>query len=243
MTWFACCGTPAFFGRADDDSAESMWERWWPRSLTAEEHMRHWQAELRREKRLLQRALPNIYRAKNKTKAELKAAEAKNNSRDAETHRQSLKISEQAEKRINEGAARIDAFLTELRRQAAAIRLSRAFMVSGEVMEMLGQMIKLPELRETARKLSVSMAQQGLVEDVIDVTLEEEQEGTQLEKEANAHVSKVITDSVEEIKKMPVAGSDLENEYEELGSGASTEKDLQERLLKLKSPGTAQMEE
>ena len=243
MTWFACCGAPTFFQPSDDETSESMWERWWPRALTAEESLKKWQAELRREKRTLLRALPAIHRARNKTKLELKATETNNKPADAETHRQTLKMHDKAEKRIIEAGAKIDTLLSELRKQAGVARLSRAFATSNEVMVMLGQMMRLPELRETARKLGVSMTQAGLVDDVIDVALDDEQEDSQLDKAAEAHVAKVVAEVVEEIKKVPVANDDLESEYTSLGASNTTEADLQARLQKLKSPGTAMMEE
>ena len=217
----------------DDDSADSFATKlldllWWNRPLTAEQMVRGWRRELRGRRRQLVRGEWEISKRLAQVNSELAAAIKKKDQRSIEAVRVSLVQHQREFNKLIVAKTRIDSLDSQLRQQAALVRVRKSFAVSAEVFGLLNDMSGVGELREMAASMSAEMLKAGLVDDLVSTALSDTDD--KVSNEADAYLNALTAEQVgEQLKRAPVFDADLEAEYEALNVTG-----LQNRLNALK---------
>jgi charged multivesicular body protein 3 len=156
------------------------------------EQVREWQKQLRLQMHGLDRQIFAIEREELKVKQSIKEAAKKGDLHVAKTLAKSLVQSKRAKSRLHTSKAQINSVCMQIQNQAAMLRVAGALEKSTTVMQAMSSLIKMPEIRDTMMALSREMTKAGLIEEVMDDTMENVFDEDGLEEEASAEVDKVL---------------------------------------------------
>lgn len=146
--------------------------------------------------------------------------------------------------RIHASKAQLNSVVMSMNHQLATLRLAGSMQRSTEVMKSMQQLIKVPEVAQTMRDLSKEMMRAGIIEEMLDDTMEglDDQEG--LEEEAEEEVDKVLWElTAGQLGKAPTAVTESlpSQDIQEAGPSSAISDDeddvtkMQERLQALRS--------
>lgn len=148
--------------------------------------------ELQRQNRSLERDKNTITREQMKLKQQLKAEAKKQGHEGAvRTMAKSIVRSQAASDRLTEAQTRINSVCYQLKSQQATSNVVGVMGKSVGVMQQMSALIKLPEMAETARNMSREMAKAGLIDEMMNETMDSLDDSS-LESEADAEVDKVM---------------------------------------------------
>lgn len=146
--------------------------------------------------------------------------------------------------RIHASKAQLNSVMMSMNHQLATLKLAGSLQRSTEVMKSMQQLIKIPEVAQTMRDLSKEMMRAGIIEEMLDDTMEGLDDQEELEEEAQEEVDKVLWElTAGTLGKAPTAVTEsLPSEDIEV-AGPSTVVDeeeddvskMQERLQALRS--------
>ncbi|KAJ6536625.1 vacuolar sorting protein Vps24 [Mycena sp. CBHHK59/15] len=189
---------------------------------TPEEKVRAWQLKLRTESRHLDREMRQLDIATKQARQSVKQHAA----RGTEVVR-----SDKQKDRLSVSKARLGSIGTQLTQQMAMIKVTGSLQKSTEIMKLSNALIKLPQISQTMREMSMEMTKAGIMEDMLADTLDLEEDG-ELEDEADAEVDRVLAELTD--GKLGQAGSvgtdlpSLQDTLEEAETERTMEKYRQE---------------
>ncbi|KAJ3553281.1 hypothetical protein NM688_g3699 [Phlebia brevispora] len=160
---------------------------------TPEERIRAWQAKLRAEQRQLDREMRQIDMAANKAKATVKQLATKGDVKSARILAREVVRSNRQKDRLSVSKARLGSIGHQLAQQMAMAKVTGSLQKSTEIMKLSNQLVRLPQISQTMREMSMEMTKAGILEEMMDDTLAVE-EDEELEEEADAEVDKVLYD-------------------------------------------------
>jgi len=158
---------------------------------TPEERVRSWQAKLRSESRQLDREMRQLDMAANKARQSVKQLAIKGDVRSARILAKEVVRSNKQKDRLSVSKARLGSIGTQLSQQMAMIKVTGSLQKSTEIMKLSNTLIKLPQISQTMREMSMEMTKAGIMEEMLEDTLDME-EDQELEEEADAEVDKVL---------------------------------------------------
>jgi len=88
------------------------------------------------------------------------------------------------------------------------VKVTGSLQRSTEIMKLSNQLIKLPQINAVMREMSMEMTKAGIMEEMLDDTLEGLDEDEELEEEAEAEVDRVLYEITD--GKLGVAGAGKE---------------------------------
>jgi charged multivesicular body protein 3 len=153
------------------------------------------QSQLRSEQRQLDREMRNIDASVSKAKAEVKRLAKKNDLKSAKLLAREVVRSNAQRNRLATSKARLNSIGLQLNHQMAMYKVTGAMGKSAEIMKMSNQLVKLPEMSAAMRQMSAEMVKAGIMEEMMEDTLdsgvlgEDEEE---LEEEAQGQVDKIL---------------------------------------------------
>ncbi|CAL1700714.1 unnamed protein product [Somion occarium] len=142
---------------------------------TPDERIRAWQTKLRSEQRLLEREMRQLDMATNKARQTVKQLATKGDVKSARILAREVVRSNKQKDRLS---------------------VTGSLQKSTEIMKLSNTLIRLPQISQTMREMSMEMTKAGILEEMMDDTLEME-EDEELEEEADAEVDKVLFDLTE----------------------------------------------
>eukprot|EP00043_Microstomoeca_roanoka_P018091 m.191801 g.191801 ORF g.191801 m.191801 type:complete len:214 (-) comp16762_c5_seq3:276-917(-) len=151
-----------------------------------------WRKALRKELHALDRQIMKIEREEQKVKLSLKQAAKKNQIDVAKVLAKSIVSSRKAKNRIHATKAQLNSVIMQMRHQLAMAKMCGALERSTVVMSAMSSLVKIEEINETMRQLSQEMAKAGLIDEIVEDTMESVFEDEELDSEADAEVSKVL---------------------------------------------------
>ncbi|KAF5363249.1 hypothetical protein D9756_000429 [Leucocoprinus leucothites] len=169
---------------------------------TPEERVRSWQSKLRTEQRHLDREMRQLDLATNKARATVKQLATKGDVKSARILAKEVVRSHKQKDRLSVSKARLGSIGTQLAQQLAMAKVTGSLQKSTEIMKLSNSLIKLPQISQTMREMSMEMtkacqltdgARAGILEEMLEDTLDME-EDEELEEEADAEVDKVLFD-------------------------------------------------
>eukprot|EP01089_Gocevia_fonbrunei_P008748 TRINITY_DN20489_c0_g1_i1.p1 TRINITY_DN20489_c0_g1~~TRINITY_DN20489_c0_g1_i1.p1 ORF type:complete len:212 (+),score=39.51 TRINITY_DN20489_c0_g1_i1:46-681(+) len=191
--------------------------------VNAQQRVRQWQREIRKQDRVLERQRRDITREENKVILEIKQASKKNDITNCKILAKEIVRSKKAKERIYTSKARLNSISMQLNEQLATLKVAGCLQKSTEVMQLMNRLVNLPQISATMRAMAREMEQTGLIEEMTDEVLGG-LDDDDIEEEAETEVNKIL-DSI--LGNMPLAtGADLKVEEDE---------ELSQRITKLKS--------
>jgi len=159
---------------------------------TPEERVRSWQQQLRSEARLLDREIRQLDMATNKARVSLKQLAAKGDTKSARILAKEVVRSKKQKERLHVSKARLNSIGVQLTQQMAMIKVTGSLQKSTEIMKLSNSLVKLPQISKTMREMSMEMTKAGIMEEMLDDTLEGIDDDEELEEEADAEVDRVL---------------------------------------------------
>ncbi|CAD6898786.1 unnamed protein product [Tilletia caries] len=162
---------------------------------TQEERVKTVQSQLRSEQRHLDRELRQLDAASAKAKGEVKRLAKKGDVKSAKILAREIVRTNKQKERLTLSKARLGSIGMQLQHQMAMYKVTGSMQKSTEVMKLSNQLVKLPEMTKVMREMSAEMMKAGIMEEMMDDTLdsgvlgEDEEE---LEEEAQGEVDKVL---------------------------------------------------
>ncbi|KAH9938165.1 Snf7-domain-containing protein [Fomitopsis serialis] len=160
---------------------------------TPEERVKQWQAKLRQEQRVLDREIRQLDAATNKARTTVKQLAAKGDVKSARILAKEVVRSNKQKDRLSVSKARLGSINNQLTQQMAMIKVTGSLQKSTEIMKLSNTLIKLPQISQTMREMSMEMTKAGIMEEMLDDTLEMDDD-EELEEEADEEVDKVLFD-------------------------------------------------
>nr|CAG4647438.1 EOG090X0EF4 [Megafenestra aurita]SVE92677.1 EOG090X0EF4 [Megafenestra aurita] len=199
-----------------------------------------WCSKLRRESSQLDRQIRGIQREEDKVKKSLREAAKKGDKEVCLILAKEVLRARKAVSKIYTSKAHINSISMQMKNQLATLRIAGSLQRSTEVMKAMQQLIKIPEVAATMRDLSKEMMKAGIIEEMLEDTLEGLEDTDELEEAAQQEVDKVLWEiTAGQLGKAPAAVTDSLPMPEAVGaSGEDEEEDLEEmqsRLQALKS--------
>nr|CAG4648914.1 EOG090X0EF4 [Polyphemus pediculus] len=197
-----------------------------------------WSSKLRKEGFQLDRQIRGIQREEEKVKKTMKEAAKKGDREVCIILAKEVLNARKAISKIHTSKAHINSISMQMKNQLAVLRVAGSLQKSTEVMKAMQQLIKIPEVAATMRDLSKEMMKAGIIEEMLEDTMEGLEDTEELEEAAQEEVDKVLWEiTAGQLGKAPAAVTDsfpvpaaaaAEDEEEEL-------EEMQSRLKALKS--------
>lgn len=160
---------------------------------TPEEKVRAWQAKLRAESRQLDREIRQLDLAVTKARQSIKQLAGKGDVRSARVLAKEVVRCNRQKDRLSVSKAHLGSIGSQLTQQIAMAKVAGSLRKSTEIMKLSNTLVKVPQLSQTMRDLSVEMTKAGVLEEMLETTLEMD-EDDELEEEAEAEVDKILFD-------------------------------------------------
>ncbi|XP_014677763.1 PREDICTED: charged multivesicular body protein 3-like [Priapulus caudatus] len=156
------------------------------------EQVDEWTRNLRKEGRQLDRQIRGIQREEQKAKRSLKEAAKKGDKDVCVILAKELVRSRKAVNRIYASKAQINSVVMSMKSQLAIIKISGTIEKSTEVMNSMQALVKLPEINATMQAMSKEMMKAGIIEEMLEDTMESLDDQEELEEEAQEEVDKIL---------------------------------------------------
>ncbi|TFL00486.1 Snf7-domain-containing protein [Pterulicium gracile] len=160
---------------------------------TPEEKVRAWQSQLRTETRQLEREMRQLESATNQARQSAKKLAAKGDVKSARILAKEIVRSNHQKERLSVSKARLGSINHQLTQQLAMIKVTGSLQKSTEIMKQSNALIKLPQLTQSMREMSMEMTKAGIMEEMMEDTLAMD-EDDEIEEEADAEIEKVLFD-------------------------------------------------
>ncbi|KZT12465.1 vacuolar sorting protein VPS24 [Laetiporus sulphureus 93-53] len=160
---------------------------------TPEERVRQWQTKLRQEQRVLDREIRQLDIATNKARQTVKQLATKGDVKSARILAKEVVRSTRQKDRLSVSKARLGSIGHQLSQQMAMIKVTGSLQKSTEIMKLSNALVRLPQISQAMREMSMEMTKAGIMEEMLDDTLEMDDE-EEIEEEADEEVDKVLYD-------------------------------------------------
>lgn len=210
-------------------------------SQSPKDQVQEWTAKMRHESRLLDRQIRSIQREEEKAKRLLKETASKGGDKEAcSIVAKEIIQARKAISRIHVSKAQINSVVMSMRNQLATVKIAGSLQKSTDVMKSMQQLIKVPEVAATMRDLSKEMMRAGIIEEMMEDTMESLDDQEELEEAAQLEVDKILWEvTAGQLGKAPAAVADSLPAAEVSTSAISDEEEdvteMQARLEALRS--------
>ncbi|KAF8843132.1 hypothetical protein BDN67DRAFT_988696 [Paxillus ammoniavirescens] len=158
---------------------------------TPEEKVRVWQSKLRAESRQLDREMRQLDAATAKVRVTVKQLAVKGDVKSARILAREVVRTNKQKDRLSVSKARLGSIGTQLAQQLAMLKVTGSLQKSTEVMRLSNSLIKLPQISQAMREMSMEMTKAGIMEDMLEDMLDMD-EDEEIAEEADAEVDKVL---------------------------------------------------
>ena len=202
------------------------------------EKVQEWCKKIRKEGYNLDRQINSIKREENKAIRSLKES-AKRGDRESSTLlAKEIINSRKAVNKLHTAKANLNSVQLQLKNQLATLKVSGALGQSAEVMKSMSALVKVPETQKAMMELSREMMKAGVIEEMLEDTMEGFTEEDDMEDAAQAEVDRIILEiTTGKLTEAPSAVKDTlpdpADEEEEIRDEAAAEGE--EELEEMKS--------
>lgn len=183
---------------------------------------------LRREGYKLDRDVANMQRQIEKNEAIVKRYGKQGNIEAAKIVAKEIVGARKAKSRFITAKTQLNSVTMQVDHQLALVRMEGAMKASTDVMKSMQTLMKLPQLQQTMMELSKEMTKMGIIEEMVEDTMESAFDDDDLEEAAQEEVDKVLGELIGgQLDKAPDAIS--ETLPEPMGATAA-EEDIDEDM-------------
>jgi len=133
-----------------------------------------------------------IQREEEKVKYSLKDAAKKGDKDVCKILAKEIIRARKARSKICTSKAHLNSVSLQMKNQLATIRVAGSVSKSTEVMQAMQSLIRVPEIAATMREMSKEMMKAGIIEEMLDETMDSIEDSEDMEDEADVEVDKVI---------------------------------------------------
>ncbi|KAK4518695.1 DNA-directed RNA polymerase [Mucor velutinosus] len=208
---------------------------------TPDELVKKWRQEIRGQQRGIDRQIRAIDAEEAKVKRSIKQVAKKGDVKNCKMLAKELIRSQRHKNRLYTSKAQMNSIIMQLEHQLATLKVAGSLQKSGEVMKLVNQLARLPEISQTMQQMSMEMTKAGIMEEMIGDTMDM-MDDDDIEEAADEEVNNVlfqITDGMlgeagsvgSALESKPMVTEDEEEEDEEEGPELDM---MQKRLQALK---------
>jgi len=203
-----------------------------------------WSHKIRKEGYQLDRQIRAIKREEDKVKSSLKEAAKKGDKGVCTILAKEVIRARKAISKIHTSKAHLNSVQLQMKNQLATLRVAGSLQKSTEVMQAMQSLVRVPEVAATMRDLSKEMMRAGIIEEMLEETMDTLEDQDELEEEAKEEVDKVLWElTAGQLGQAPAAVTDslpATGVSEAAGPSAVVEdeeelEDMQSRLQALRS--------
>ncbi|KAK7604493.1 hypothetical protein V9T40_005679 [Parthenolecanium corni] len=153
-----------------------------------------WCHKIRKEGYQLDRQVRSIQREEEKAKKSLKDAAKKNDRDSCVVLAKEIVNARKTVDKIRISKTQLNSIQMQMKNQLSTLRVAGSLQKSTEVMQMMQNLIKVPEVAATMREMSKEMMKAGIIEEMMDETLDSVTgiDTEDMEEEIQNEVDKVI---------------------------------------------------
>merc|ERR1712071_213306 len=200
------------------------------------EKVREWCSKLRKETSQLDRQIRGIQREEEKVKKTLKEAAKRGDKDVCMILAKEVVNARKAISKIHSSKAHINSISMQMKNQQATLRIAGALQSSTQVMKSMQQLIRVPEIAATMRDLSKEMMKAGIIEEMLEDTMEGLEDSEELEEAAQEEVDKVLWEiTAGQLGTAPDAVTDTLPGREPELAAADGEDDMEEMKSRLQA--------
>ena len=205
------------------------------------EQVSEWCKKLRKESNQIDRQINGIRREEAKVTKSLKDAAKKGDKDVCKILAKEVVHSRKTVNKLYCAKANINSIQMQMKGQLATIKVAGSMQKSAEVMKTMQQLVKLPEIQKTMMEMSREMMKAGIIEEMMEDTMESITDADDMEEEANEEIDKVLYEltagklgeapaAVKDTLPAPVAEPEVADEESE-----DDMEEMQNRLQALRS--------
>ncbi|XP_074574982.1 vacuolar protein sorting-associated protein 24 homolog 1-like [Curcuma longa] len=213
-----------------------------------QQQLREWQRRLRQECRNIERQIRDVQREEKNVQKAIKEAAKRNDMTSAKTLAKEIVRSRKAVNRLHENKAQLNSVSMHLGELVATARTVGHLSKSAEVMKLVNNLMKAPEVAATMQEFSKEMTKAGVMEemvnDAVDTALDSEDIEEEIEEEVDKVLAAIAGETVSELPnaiskekiKQPSASVRVEQQ-EAIAEGGDDEDldEIRERLAKVRT--------
>ena len=212
------------------------------KSADPKEQVQEWCKKIRKEGYNLDRQINAIKREELKVTKSLKEAAKKGDKEVCAILAKEIINSRKSVTKLYTAKANLSSVQNQMKGQLATLKVSGALAQSADVMKSMNALVKIPETQKVMMELSKEMMKAGIIEEMLDDTMETFTEEESLEEAAQEEIDKIIlelttgklTDAPAAVKDtLPVQES--REEEEEVEEESEELEEMQSRLEALRS--------
>ncbi|KAF5892549.1 charged multivesicular body protein 3 [Clarias magur] len=192
--------------------------------------------------RVIDRQIRDIQREEEKVKRSIKDAAKKGQKDVCIILAKEMIQSKRAVNKLYASKAQMNSVLLSMKNQLSVLRMAGALQKSTEVMKAMQNLVKIPEIQATMRDLSKEMMKAGIIEEMMEDTLEGLDDEEEMEEAAEAEVDRILYEiTAGALGKAPSKVTEPLPEPEPVGATAASEdeeediEEMQSRLEALRS--------
>ncbi|XP_059456069.1 vacuolar protein sorting-associated protein 24 homolog 1 [Corylus avellana] len=215
-----------------------------------QEQLRDWQRRLRQECRNIERQIRDVQREEKNVQKAIREAAKRNDLGSAKALAKEIVMSRKTVNRLHENKAQLNSISMHLGESVAIARTVGHLSKSADVMKIVNNLMKAPEMATTMQEFSKEMTKAGVIEEFVNDAVDTALDSEDIEEETEEEVDKVLTEIAGETAaqlpeavrkervKLPAQRASTSQEEEALAEGADDEEELEElraRLAKVRS--------
>ncbi|KAF2899437.1 hypothetical protein ILUMI_06733 [Ignelater luminosus] len=196
------------------------------------ELVNEWSHKLRKEGYQLDRQIRSIQREEEKVKKSLKEAAKKSDRETCSILAKEVLRARKAITKIYTSKAHLNSVQLQMKNQLATLRVAGSLSKSTEVMQAMQKLVRIPEVSHTMQEMSKEMMKAGIIEEMLDETMDVlEDDSQEMEDAAQHEIDKVLWELTEgklgeapappvseKAEPAPAVEEDNEEELEEMQS-------------------------
>ncbi|KAJ4979226.1 hypothetical protein NE237_010006 [Protea cynaroides] len=215
-----------------------------------QEQLRDWQRRLRQECRNIERQIRDVQREEKSVQKAIREAAKRNDMGSAKALAKEIVRSRRAVNRLHENKAQLNSISMHLGESVAIARTVGHLSKSAEVMKLVNNLMKAPEMAITMQEFNKEMTKAGVIEEMVNDAVDTALDSEDIEEETEEEVDKVLTEIAGETSaqlpeankreriRQPAQAAKAAQEEEAIAEGVDDEEELEQiraRLAKVRS--------
>lgn len=158
---------------------------------TPDELVKKWRQEIRSQQRQIQRQIQAIDTEEAKVKRSIKQVAKKGDTKNCKMLAKELIRSRRHKDRLYTSKAQMNSIIMQLEHQLATLKVAGSLQKSAEVMKLVNQLARLPEMSQAMQQMSMEMTKAGIMEEMIGDTMDM-MDDDDIEEAADEEVNNVL---------------------------------------------------
>ncbi|KAH9619523.1 hypothetical protein KSS87_015011 [Heliosperma pusillum] len=194
-----------------------------------QDSLRDWQRKLRQECRNIDRQVRDIEREEKGVQKAIREAAKRNDMGSAKSLAREIVSSRKTVNRLHENKAQLNSISMHLGESVAIARTVGHLQKSAEVMKIVNNLMKAPQVAVTMQEFSKEMIKAGIIEEFVNEALDDALDSEDIEEETEEEIEKVLTElATETSAQLPVAAGRVKTKVPAQGTSVQGEEPLAE---------------